>query len=726
MAIPENTHCPEPDRFQQALEGRLTAPELEQLACHLETCPACQDRVPAPAADRLGELLRRGGAGLEDTLLPVEVTGLIDRLLRLPRPAETQDATPHDVATPSSDIDEPVVGTREPGLEPPRQSDELGRLGPYRVLEVLGAGGMGLVYRAEDVRLQRLVALKVMRPELAARPGARDRFLREARAMAALEHERIVPIYQADEVAVGSATVPYLAMPLLRGESLAARLRHREPVPLADGLRIGRQVAEGLAAAHAAGLIHRDVKPANIWLELRPRDRETGSPSACLDIQAKLLDFGLARAADGESGLSATGQLLGTPAYMAPEQAEGRPVDARADLFSLGCVLYELVTGQVPFAGPSTMAILRQLAVHQPLPASQLNPRVPAALSDLIDRLLAKDPAGRPSSARTLADRLAEAERALEADRSLPTTTFRPAEPDLSRAVAPSGLVREPAAGPVARAEKTAGPAHFGGRNRKRGWALVGAALKGQWWKVYFALFLAVGLAGVGYLGLHSTRLASSSAVEDSILLQEERLRSAPPEHPLTGSIDVRLFEPDNPARQNLFLEDAGALPLKPGDEFCVEAELSRPAYVYVLWIDTEGNVQPVYPWRPGHWESRPPHEEPVQRLRRPEQLDRFYKISRGPPGMETLVLLARETPLPREVDLRAELGDLPQPRAQNLQAAAWFHNGVPVRNRRNRAGSFDETQRDDPVLVTQEHIRARLGKYFPYTLAVSFANRGR
>jgi len=195
---------------------------------------------------------------------------------------------------------------------------------------------------------------------------------------------------------------------------------------------------------------------------------------------------------------------------------------------------------------------------------------------------------------------------------------------------------------------------------------------------------------------------------------------------PLKGSIDVLVYEPDNPRRQNLWLDDAGALPLRPGDEFCVEAELNRPAYLYVLWIDTDGKVLPVYPWRPGHWEERPEQERPVAKLRRPEPLDEFYKISRGTPGMETLVLLARETPLPRSVDLRTELGELPRPEAQELKAAAWFENGVAVKNRRDREGRFDVTRREDPVLLTQQRVRSRLlERHFAYSLAVSFANRG-
>jgi hypothetical protein len=194
---------------------------------------------------------------------------------------------------------------------------------------------------------------------------------------------------------------------------------------------------------------------------------------------------------------------------------------------------------------------------------------------------------------------------------------------------------------------------------------------------------------------------------------------------PLRGSIDILVYAPDDPRRRNLFLDDPGVMPLQPGDQISIEAELNRPGYLYVLWIDSNGKALPVYPWRPGHWKERPEEEHPVGRLRRPEALDEFYQIRKDTPGMETLVLLARDTPLPRSVDLQAELGELLRPTAQELQATAWFENGGVVRNRRGRAGRFDVTRRDDPVLVTQQRIKEKLREHFAYTLAVSFASRG-
>jgi WD40 repeat protein/tRNA A-37 threonylcarbamoyl transferase component Bud32 len=298
-------------------------------------------------------------------------------------------------------------------LAPAQGPDEIGRLGPYRVLKALGAGGMGFVFLAEDVGLRRRVALKAMLPEVAAHAANRQRFLREARLAAAVESDHVVRVYQVGE----DRGVPFLAMELLKGEPLDRRLRSG-PVPPAEVLRIGREVAEGLAAAHAGGLIHRDIKPANVWLEA-PHGR------------VKILDFGLARAEGDATRLTETGVVLGTPAFMAPEQAAGQPVDARCDLFSLGAVLYLLSTGRRPFTGEGTLSTLVAVATETPSPPREVNPAVPAGLSDLIMRLLAKDPTGRPQTAKAVVDALRALEAAPAAPRTPNTTAALPrrAEP---------------------------------------------------------------------------------------------------------------------------------------------------------------------------------------------------------------------------------------------------------------------------------------------------------
>ncbi len=313
------------------------------------------------------------------------------------------------VTQPTSDTDASVADRtqRAPGapplpqvfafLAPPRQPDEIGRLAHYRVLGELGRGGMGVVFRAEDAHLRRPVALKVMLPQYAANPTDKARFLREARAQAQVEHDHVATIFQ-----VGEDRVPYLAMPLLKGLSLSEALRANPLVPLPSAVRIAREMAEGLAAAHEKGLIHRDIKPGNVWLEGK-------------QLRVKILDFGLARAAAAtgpNEAVTQQGAVVGTPAYMSPEQARGEPLDARSDLFSLGTVLYQMMTGRQPFRSSNTTAILIAVATEQPPNPATVTPAVPPALDALTMALLAKDPAFRPQTAEDVAGHL----RAIEAE----------------------------------------------------------------------------------------------------------------------------------------------------------------------------------------------------------------------------------------------------------------------------------------------------------------------
>ena len=273
-------------------------------------------------------------------------------------------------------------------LVPAREPDELGRLGEYRVLRLLGEGGMGMVFEGEDPHLQRRVALKVIRPEMARDNALRQRFLREARAIAGLRSDHVVVIFQ-----VVDAAVPFLAMEFLQGETLDDWLEREKKPSTVDVLRIGREIALGLSAAHAGGLVHRDIKPANIWLEGPER-------------RVKILDFGLVRPAKEGKMLTHPGLILGTPEYMAPEQAEGEAVDARADLFSLGCVLYRMVAGVGPFSGGGLMTTLKAVALCKPKPLRELNPEATPALADLVHRLLERKPVDRPVSAVAVAEEL--------------------------------------------------------------------------------------------------------------------------------------------------------------------------------------------------------------------------------------------------------------------------------------------------------------------------------
>jgi WD40 repeat protein len=273
-------------------------------------------------------------------------------------------------------------------LAPSQRPDSLGRLGHYEVLEIVGKGATGIVLRAFDEKLHRVVAIKALAPALATTGSSRPRFVREAQAAAAVTHDNIINIHAVED----SGPVPYLVMQYIDGLTLQKKLDRAGPLPLQEVLRIGLQVAAGLAAAHAHGLVHRDVKPANILLENGVE-------------RVKLTDFGLARAVDDPS-LTRSGLIAGTPAYMSPEQANGEHVDPRSDLFSLGSVLYALCTGHAPFRASTTMAVLKRVCDETPRPVREVNAEVPEWLCGLIAKLHAKSPVERYQSAAEVADLL--------------------------------------------------------------------------------------------------------------------------------------------------------------------------------------------------------------------------------------------------------------------------------------------------------------------------------
>jgi eukaryotic-like serine/threonine-protein kinase len=426
------TACPPREALWQLLQRQLPADQARNLERHLRDCPPCAQAYQMLKEDSLPDAA---------TLAPVDSGSP-----PVQRPATA--ATPQTFTF----------------LAPAQQPDELGRLGPYRVLKVLGQGGMGVVFRAEDSRLQRSVALKVMLPDQAQRPEAKERFLREARAAAALEHDNIVAIYQVDE----DRGVAYIAMPFLKGMSLDGWLKQKQqdgrgtPVKLSQVCKIGREIARGLAAAHARGLVHRDIKPANIWLDATAGGR------------VKILDFGLARATSGEQHLTQSGVIVGTPAYMAPEQAQGKPVDARADLFSLGVVLYRMCTGTLPFAGADLVSTLVAVATTDPPAPRSLNPELPPALSDLVMKLLAKDPAQRVASAQEVVKAIQAIEKDLQAGSGRMAAETFPIEPVASQTV-PLPTPR-PARKPAASTGRTA-PGKRRGKARKNRGRLLAAGI---------------------------------------------------------------------------------------------------------------------------------------------------------------------------------------------------------------------------------------------------------
>jgi serine/threonine protein kinase len=275
-------------------------------------------------------------------------------------------------------------------LDPTDDPHMIGRFGGYEIVGVIGQGGMGVVLKGFERSLNRYVAIKVLAPHLASSGAARQRFSREAQAAAAVLHENVIAIHRVDE----TNGLPFLVMPYVAGPSLQKRLDAEGQLPVLAVLRIGQQVAAGLAAAHQQGLVHRDIKPSNILLE-RGIERVT------------ITDFGLARACD-DASLTHTGMIAGTPQYMSPEQVRAEPLDARSDLFSLGSLLYACLTGRPPFRGETSYGILMRTANERPRSIRDQNPDTPIWLVNLIDRLHQKAPQDRFDSAEQVAKLLGE------------------------------------------------------------------------------------------------------------------------------------------------------------------------------------------------------------------------------------------------------------------------------------------------------------------------------
>lgn len=261
--------------------------------------------------------------------------------------------------------------------------------GRYRLEDVIGRGGMSIVYRARDEVLGRTVAVKVLLAALAEQdPSYSARFTREARAAAALASSAVVTVF---DTGVDEEGGRYIVMEYVSGHSLAELLADERPLELAESLRIAERVADALRAAHTAGILHRDIKPANVMV--------------ADDGAIKVLDFGIAHRVDG-TALTQTASVVGTAAYMAPERALGQPGDARADIYSLGCLLYAMLAGRPPFAGDAAAAVLHQQVNSDPVPPSRSRRAVPAALDALVLAMLAKAPEARPQSAAEVRDRL--------------------------------------------------------------------------------------------------------------------------------------------------------------------------------------------------------------------------------------------------------------------------------------------------------------------------------
>jgi serine/threonine protein kinase len=367
--------------LQQSLSDQLSQVSEDWLAAHLTECSDCRIRLEQLAADALNwqqiesalksEIRHKlpGSPGPGSTVLPSSAIG-----------RDADDLTERPGFRPSDFIVD--------FLQPSEDPESLGRLGSIEIRQFIGQGAHGIVLKGFQQELNRPVVVKVMAPHLASVVAARKRFSREARATAAIVHPSVMPILQVDS----SGQLPFLVMPYVDCESLQERMDRDGVLPVADVLRIAVQVARGLAAAHAQGLVHRDVKPANILLE-RGVER------------VMLTDFGLARAVD-DATLTRSGLIAGTPHYMSPEQARGEAVDPRSDLFSLGSVMYAMSSGRPPFRAETTYGILRRVTDDAPRSLRELNPELPEWLDSVILKLLTKSADDRLQTAEHSAELL--------------------------------------------------------------------------------------------------------------------------------------------------------------------------------------------------------------------------------------------------------------------------------------------------------------------------------
>ncbi len=361
------SRCPDTLKLQTLLESDSNE-DADGLHTHLETCETCRHTLESLAGDTT--VWENTSIGLGETVRgEPRLRELMERLKEEETRLEEEDIL--SLLSPSD----------KPGV--------LGVLGEYEVHEVIGRGSMAVVFKAMDVRLNRVTALKVLSPRLALSVRANQRFIREAQSTACIQHENVVQMY-----AVGDSIRTFLAMEFIAGESVQERLDRVGPLTAEDVARIGLQTALGLAAAHRQGLIHRDIKPANLML--------IGGSNPPF---VKITDFGLARVID-DNPMTQHGVVIGTPEYMSPEQARGEGVDHRSDLFSLGSVLYAMATGTSPFRASTAIAVLRRVNDEEPTPVRTLRPDLPAWLATLIERLMAKNPAERFATADEVANLL--------------------------------------------------------------------------------------------------------------------------------------------------------------------------------------------------------------------------------------------------------------------------------------------------------------------------------
>ncbi len=354
--------CPTEQELIDYCDGRLGKDRAQEIRTHLTACEACSDA---------------------ETWIRDHLLNCVDEARRPPASGELEST--QFLAFPGQLLDDTKIDRSL--FSPSGNERAVGRLGKYDILGVLGQGGMGVVLQGHNAQLRRDVAIKMLNRSLAANPVARRRFIREARAAAAINHPHVVITHDVDE----HRGIPFIVMEMVAGRTLHAEIRRQTTLDPIRVIRLSAQIAQGLASAHAQGVIHRDIKPGNIMLE------------DAVD-RVKIADFGLARAAIDNIELTSRELAVGTPAYMSPEQVRGEDADARSDLFALGCVIHAMLTGHSPFHGRSALEMARKVETHEPLNLHEVNPATPVFLAEIVDKLLAKDPDQRYQSAAEVAD----------------------------------------------------------------------------------------------------------------------------------------------------------------------------------------------------------------------------------------------------------------------------------------------------------------------------------
>ena len=381
------TVCPTQDELRKIVYNQLSPKDSDLLKSHVKTCIICRAAFTAI----LKEKVNKENQGIEPITSGSKTTSDSASIVSHDPVQKSENARQRNADQPLHSMQQKVITPQlkpaYPFLEPPTRPGGIGCLGDYELIRILGEGGMGIVFEADDKKLDRKVALKVLRPELTDETF-RQRFEREGKIASSIIDENICMVYQ---IGVHN-NISYMAMEFLKGEDLDEKLKRDGWLSIPVVFKIAKQMAMGLAVAHEKKLIHRDIKPANVWLE-------SGGPGGDFK-RIKLLDFGLAKSTEVESTLTAKGMIVGTPNYMAPEQICGEPLDERADLFSLGCVMYRMLSGKVPFEKENTLAVLHAVVESEIPSLNDLDQKLPKEVYGLMAKLLSKNPADRPATAK--------------------------------------------------------------------------------------------------------------------------------------------------------------------------------------------------------------------------------------------------------------------------------------------------------------------------------------